>query len=158
MLNKIKPFDPLSDHNKAINTLKKNNIRPTKQRMILAKLLFDQGNTVMGYDKTKSPITEMLVSHGIEVVFEDSIEVMPEDFLKKSTQVIYTPAISKSHSQYNYFLKQGNSIKKRSVLLGELTKDSIVFAVAGTHGKTTTCALLIHLFDYTQLEFTAFLG
>ena len=90
--------------------------------------------------------------------YEDSIEVMPEDFLKKSTQVIYTPAISKSHSQYNYFLKQGNSIKKRSVLLGELTKDSIVFAVAGTHGKTTTCALLIHLFDYTQLEFTAFLG
>lgn len=124
----------------------------------LAKLLFDQGNTVMGYDKTKSPITEMLVSHGIEVVYEDSIEVMPEDFLKKSTQVIYTPAISKIHSQYNYFLKQGNSIKKRSVLLGELTKDSIVFAIAGTHGKTTTCALLIHLFDYTQLEFTAFLG
>ena len=124
----------------------------------LAKFLFDQGNTVMGYDKTKSPITDMLVSHGIEVVFEDSIEVMPEDFLKNATQVIYTPAISKSHSQYNYFLKQGNSIKKRSVLLGELTKDSIVFAVAGTHGKTTTCALLIHLFDYTQLEFTAFLG
>ncbi len=124
----------------------------------LAKLLFDQGNTVMGYDKTKSPITEMLVSHGIEVVYEDSIEAIPEDFLKKSTQVIYTPAISKSHSQYNYFLKQGNSIKKRSVLLGELTKDSIVFAVAGTHGKTTTCALLIHLFDDTQLEFTAFLG
>ena len=72
--------------------------------------------------------------------------------------MIYTPAISKSHLQYNYFLQQGNSIKKRSVLLGELTKDSIVFAIAGTHGKTTTCALLIHLFDYTQLEFTAFLG
>ncbi len=124
----------------------------------LAKLLFDQGNAVMGYDKTKSEITEMLVSEGIEVVYEDSIELIPQGFLKKSTQVIYTPAISKSHLQYNYFLKQGNSIKKRSVLLGELTKDSIVFAVAGTHGKTTTCALLIHLFDYAQLDFTAFLG
>ena len=124
----------------------------------LAKILFDQGNAVMGYDKTKSPITEMLMSHGIEVVDEDSIEVIPEGFLEKSTQVIYTPAISKTHLQYNYFLQQGNSIKKRSVLLGELTKDSIVFAVAGTHGKTTTCALLIHLFDYAKLEFTAFLG
>ena len=43
MLNKIKTFDPLSDFNKAIKTLKSNNIRPTKQRMILAKLLFEKG-------------------------------------------------------------------------------------------------------------------
>ena len=43
MLNKIKPFDPLSDFNKAIKTLQKNNIRPTKQRMVLAKLLFEKG-------------------------------------------------------------------------------------------------------------------
>ena len=43
MLNKIKPFNLLSDYNKAINTLQKNNVRPTKQRMILAKLLFEKG-------------------------------------------------------------------------------------------------------------------
>ena len=43
MLNKIKPYNPLSDYNKARNTLQNNNIRPTKQRMILAKLLFEKG-------------------------------------------------------------------------------------------------------------------
>ena len=43
MLNKIKTYDPLSNFNKAINTLKANNIRPTKQRMVLAKLLFEKG-------------------------------------------------------------------------------------------------------------------
>ncbi len=43
MINKIQAFNPLSDYNKAINTLKKNNIRPTKQRMILAKILFEKG-------------------------------------------------------------------------------------------------------------------
>jgi len=43
MLNKIKTFDPLSDFNKAIKTLENNNIRPTKQRMVLAKLLFENG-------------------------------------------------------------------------------------------------------------------
>ncbi len=43
MLNKIKTYDPLSNFNKAINTLKENNIRPTKQRMVLAKLLFEKG-------------------------------------------------------------------------------------------------------------------
>ena len=43
MLNKIKTFDPLSNFNRAIKTLEKNNVRPTKQRMILAKLLFEKG-------------------------------------------------------------------------------------------------------------------
>ena len=57
MLNKIKPYNPLSDYNKAINTLQKNNIRPTKQRMILAKLLFEKGRRHISaeelYDEVK---------------------------------------------------------------------------------------------------------
>ena len=43
MTNKIKTFNPLDGYNKAINALKRNDIRPTKQRMILAKLLFEKG-------------------------------------------------------------------------------------------------------------------
>ena len=57
MLNKIKPYNPLSDYNKAIHTLEKNNIRPTKQRMILAKLLFEKGRRHVSaenlYDEVK---------------------------------------------------------------------------------------------------------
>ena len=44
MINKIKVFDPNSDYNQAIIKLKKNGIRPTKQRIILAKLLFEKGD------------------------------------------------------------------------------------------------------------------
>ena len=54
--------------------------------------------------------------------------------------------------------KEGNVIKKRAVVLGEITKDTEVFAIAGTHGKTTTASFLTHLFAYLNLEFTAFLG
>ena len=58
MLNKIKPYNPLSDYNKAINTLKKSNIRPTKQRIILAKLLFEKGRRHVSaedlYDEVKN--------------------------------------------------------------------------------------------------------
>ena len=43
MLNKIKTFNPLSDFNKAVKTLENHNIRPTKQRMVLAKILFEKG-------------------------------------------------------------------------------------------------------------------
>ncbi len=124
----------------------------------LAKYLFEQGERVMGYDKTPSNITEQLISMGIPVVFEDSISALPEDFRTADTQIVYTPALPKDHSQLNYFKTQGNNIKKRAVLLGEVTANSIVFAIAGTHGKTTTASILTHLFACMNLEFTAFLG
>ena len=44
MLNNTKIYNPLSNYNKAIKKLVVNGIRPTKQRMILAKLLFEKGN------------------------------------------------------------------------------------------------------------------
>ena len=124
----------------------------------LAKYLFDLGYQVMGYDKTSSYITENLVASGIQILFDDNIELIPSDYNKKNTQVVYTPAIPKDNPQYDYFARQGYSIKKRAVLLGEITKDSTVFAIAGTHGKTTTASFLSHLFKYANLDFTAFLG
>lgn len=51
MLSKIKAYNPLSDYNKAIKTLQSNNIRPTKQRMILAKLLFEKGRRHVSAEK-----------------------------------------------------------------------------------------------------------
>ena len=44
MIRKITTFKPLNDYNQAIARLKKNGIRPTKQRMVLAKLLFEKGD------------------------------------------------------------------------------------------------------------------
>jgi UDP-N-acetylmuramate--alanine ligase len=49
-------------------------------------------------------------------------------------------------------------IKKRSEVLGLITKDSFCFAVAGTHGKTTTSSILAHLLKETGVSITAFLG
>ena len=43
MQDNIKSYNPLSNYNKAINKLAINGIRPTKQRRILAKLLFEKG-------------------------------------------------------------------------------------------------------------------
>ncbi len=42
-MSNTKIYDPLSDYNRAINKLSVNGVRPTKQRMILAKLLFEKG-------------------------------------------------------------------------------------------------------------------
>tara|TARA_A100001015_G_scaffold63218_1_gene69790 strand:+ start:1095 stop:2432 length:1338 start_codon:yes stop_codon:yes gene_type:complete len=124
----------------------------------LAKYLFDKGHQVMGYDKTPSTITSMLAAAGISILFEDKVALIPEEFNNDNTQVIYTPAIPTDNLQFNHFIEQGYLIKKRAVLLGEITKESTVFAIAGTHGKTTTASFLSHLFEAAELKFTAFLG
>ena len=124
----------------------------------LAKYLFDNGSYVSGYDKTKGSITDKLNDKGIQVVFKDSIEAIPKKFKLKETKVIYTPAIPNDNIQLNYFMNNGFEVRKRSYLLGEITKGSKVFAIAGTHGKTTTSTILSHMCNSIKLNFTAFLG
>tara|TARA_B100001057_G_scaffold416127_1_gene434002 strand:- start:1991 stop:3328 length:1338 start_codon:yes stop_codon:yes gene_type:complete len=124
----------------------------------LAKYLFHEGCQVMGYDKTHTPLTTKLAELGLPIIFDGSIDAVPEPFISPETEVIFTPAIPKDHPQLLFFLDQGNPIQKRAALLGEITKSTIVFAVAGTHGKTTTASFLTHLFDYLKMNFSAFLG
>ncbi|AWX45295.1 UDP-N-acetylmuramate--L-alanine ligase [Flagellimonas maritima] len=114
---------------------------------------------VSGYDRTSSPITDELIKNKILVHFEDSMDSIPENFKRKeNTLVVYTPAVPSTHSELNFFLNEGFEIKKRSEVLGIITKDSFCFAVAGTHGKTTTSCILAHLLKECDVPFTAFLG
>lgn len=124
----------------------------------LAKYLFDEGNSVMGYDKTPSSITSQLIDLGIDVLFDASVAALPEEYRQEDIQIVYTPAVPQGHPQLQFFIEQGNQIKKRALLLGEITKDTLLFAIAGTHGKTTTASFLTHYFAHLNLEFTAFLG
>ena len=124
----------------------------------LAKYLFEGGNMVMGYDKTPSPITSQLIDLGIDVLFDDSVSALPKEYRLKDTQIVYTPAVPQDHPQLGLFIDQGNQIKKRATVLGEITKNTLLFAIAGTHGKTTTASFLTHYFAHLNIEFTAFLG
>lgn len=117
------------------------------------------GKKVAGYDKTETPLTKELEGMGISIHYEDTIEKVTSGFKDPdSTLVVYTPAVPSEHSEYQYFLNNGYQIKKRSEVLGEVTRDTFCFAVAGTHGKTTTSSILAHLLKETNTPFTAFLG
>lgn len=116
------------------------------------------GKEVAGYDRTSTPITDGLVEKGIAVHFEDNVEVIPENFKQEGTLVVYTPAVPKNHSELQFYKNNGFEIKKRSEVLGIITKDTFCLAVAGTHGKTTTSCILAHLLRECGLPFTAFLG
>ncbi|KAB5489955.1 UDP-N-acetylmuramate--L-alanine ligase [Flagellimonas hadalis] len=116
------------------------------------------GKPVAGYDKTPTPITDGLQEKGIQVHFEDDIASVPDTFKQPGTLVVYTPAVPSSHGELNFYKANGFEIKKRSEVLGIITKDSYCLAVAGTHGKTTTSCILAHLLKECGLPFTAFLG
>lgn len=124
----------------------------------LARWCLLKGNHVYGYDLTPSHTTAQLQKEGIKIVFEDSINSIPIEARKKTTQIIYTPAIPKQHPHLIFFNKQGNSVKKRAVFLAECCQEKTTLAVAGTHGKTTTSLFLTHLFDHAKRSFTSFMG
>lgn len=125
----------------------------------LARYMKLLGKEVAGYDKTPSAVTNALVAEGIMVSFEDHIKALPEWVLSEdNVLIIYTPAIPRSNTLLIHFLTNRYLVVKRAGLLGEVTKNSICLAVAGTHGKTTTSAILGHLLAACNMPVTAFLG
>ncbi|MEZ4801870.1 MAG: UDP-N-acetylmuramate--L-alanine ligase [Gelidibacter sp.] len=125
----------------------------------LARYFVANGKNVAGYDKTKTDITESLEDLGIKVHFEDSVKNIDETFLNSDvTLIVYTPAIPKDHKELTYFKNNNFEVLKRSTVLGEITKNTFCFAVAGTHGKTTTTSILGHLLNESNVEVTAFMG
>lgn len=125
----------------------------------IARYFCANGKQVAGYDKVPSAITGSLVELGAEIHFEDSVSLIPESFKNnKNTLVVYTPAVPKGHKELNFFLDADFRTIKRAQILGEITRNTFCLGVAGTHGKTTTSAILGHIMKVCGTEATSFLG
>ena len=124
----------------------------------LARYFQNIGKQVSGYDKTPTMLTNELIEGGMNIHFEDNISLIPTNYFVENTLVIVTPAVPISHSEWNYFKERNFVIKKRAEVLGLITKDTFCFAVAGTHGKTTTSSILGHILYESGADVTAFLG
>jgi len=124
----------------------------------LARYFKAIGKNVCGYDKTETELTQELEEAGISIHFEDAIQLIPEDYYPQNTLVVVTPAVPVTHSEWNYFIEREFQIKKRAEVLGIITKDTFCFAVAGTHGKTTTSSILGHILYQSGVDVTAFVG
>ena len=125
----------------------------------LARYYNAKGFQVAGYDRTPTPLTKRLKEEGIEVVFDENLASLPENFKNvKSTMVIRTPAVPDDHPQLVYFRENGFTICKRAQVLGDITQQQTGICIAGTHGKTTTSTITAHLLYQSQVSCNAFLG
>lgn len=112
---------------------------------------------VMGYDLTPSPLTEQLLAEGIEVHYNDRGNDATSGLDPQETLVVFTPAVPETLGEFVAFRRNGFRLVKRAFALAEAVSSQQLFAVAGTHGKTTTSTLLAHLFA-NSLRCNAFLG
>ena len=126
----------------------------------LARWFKHNGKAVSGYDKTSTPLTTALQSEGIPVHFEDKIDVISPGIrlAREGVLIVYTPAIPQDHKQWAWLKEYGYEIMKRSQVLGVITQNMKSIAVAGTHGKTTTSSMIVHLLKTAGIDCTGFLG
>lgn len=128
----------------------------------LARYFLAGGYCVCGYDRTDSPLTDLLAEEGCHIVYEDNVDALPTLFSdpteRDRVMVVYTPAIPKDNILLNYFINNGYTLYKRAEILGQISRETDAIAVAGTHGKTTVSTMIAHILTVSQLDCSAFLG
>jgi UDP-N-acetylmuramate--alanine ligase len=120
----------------------------------LARYFNHIGKEIYGYDKVNTVLTRKLEDEGMKIHYDDNPDKIPNGI----GLVVYTPAIPKQHKELNWFIDNGFHVKKRSEVLGMLSREKKTIAVAGTHGKTSTSSLISHILTYSGLNPTAFIG
>lgn len=120
----------------------------------LARYYQSMGYAIAGYDRTKSWLTFQLEKEGMAIHYEDNPELLPESI----DMVIYTPAVPHDLKEFEALRQRELPILKRSEALGKISKDHFTIAVSGTHGKTTTTAMIAHILNHSRLNTTAFIG
>src|SRR6476660_4959744 len=120
----------------------------------IAKFFQSNGIRVSGYDRSETVLIKELEAEGIDVHFDENVEIIPKDV----DLVVYTPAVPMDHKEFVFYQQNGYKVLKRSDVLQMITRSSFNICVAGTHGKTTTTTMIAHLLRDSGYGCNAFLG
>jgi len=103
----------------------------------IARVLLEQGHRVTGSDLVLSPMAAELQEMGVQVYLgHDAANVTGADV------VIRSSAIPDTNVEVSAAMNAHVPVVKRADFLQFLTAEKKVIAVAGTHGKTTTTAMI----------------
>ena len=104
----------------------------------LAGLLHAQGILVSGSDRDKNEHIERLKSEGVSIFFGHTAEQVPE----ACDLLVYSAAVPEENEERSEARRRGVREITYFEALGEVSAAYTTLAVAGTHGKTTTTAML----------------
>ncbi|MSU56228.1 MAG: UDP-N-acetylmuramate--L-alanine ligase [Candidatus Taylorbacteria bacterium] len=120
----------------------------------IARMFVLEGKKVSGSDMAESEVTEGLKEAGAVISIGESAENVPEDV----DLVIYTIAILDTNAELVEAKKRGISILSYPEALGILSKEKYTIAIVGTHGKTTTTAMVAKILMDSGLDPTVIVG
>lgn len=120
----------------------------------LARFFNERGVRVSGYDRTETVLTRQLAAEGMDIHYEDNIELID----KNAELVVYTPAIPTDQKELNWLRDHQYPVFKRSDVLQWITESMVAVTVAGTHGKTTISNMIAHILRDSGFGCNAFLG
>jgi len=118
----------------------------------IAKFLKQKGDNVIGYDQRKSYVTNLLNQDGIKVV-----HTLDEITYKPDNVYIYSSAIPIESERFEAFYDKEN-VLSRPEYLKILSEHHKIIGITGTHGKTSTTALLSHIFHFNNLNVSYLYG
>jgi UDP-N-acetylmuramate--alanine ligase len=119
----------------------------------VARVLHGRGYEVTGSDCARSIYAEALEKDGIEIKYGHSA-----DNVVGASLVVASSAIPEGNVELVHAMELGIPVLRRDAFLRELTAESETIAVAGTHGKTTTTALIAWLLVQTGHDPTFMVG
>ena len=120
----------------------------------LAQLYHSRGGTVRGSDREPSPTTKMLNDQGIDVYIGHDVQNIPEVF----DVLIYSDAVPFSNHERAQARARGIPEYSYFEALGDISKETPTIAIAGSHGKTTTTAMVGHILHEAGIHPTLVVG
>lgn len=123
----------------------------------IADYALAKGWKLSGSDMVETAVTRSYVERGADIHYGSQPENIPGDI----TEVVINSAITETAPSYPELLEvqgRGLPVRKRAEWIGRLTKSHRTLAVSGTHGKTTTTAMLGWILEVAGLKPTVFVG
>ncbi len=120
----------------------------------LVRFFLHEKKQVSGSDRAPSAITEALAAEGARVFTEQSAANISKDI----QMVVYTEAMSPDHEEMVAARALGVPMVNYFEALGMVANPYYLIAVAGTHGKTTTTAMLTDIFEAAEKDPTTIVG
>lgn len=120
----------------------------------IARMFMLEGKEVSGSDRGASLVTDELAKLGAKIFLEQKAENISDDV----DLVIYTIAISEDNSEFIRAKELGVPVLTYPEALGLISAQKYTIAVSGTHGKTTTTAMLAKIFIDAGLDPTVIVG